>query len=96
MAKKFGAIEFEVTTDLSKLPQRAASALSVIEDKARVGATFNVLAYVGKQVVKGINYWFIAEETLSTADFEKHIVLIAVNEFQDNFAISKSSIIRIV
>lgn len=96
MAKKFGAIEFEVTADLKKLPQKAASALAVIEDKTRVGATFKVLVYVGKQLVNGTNYVFVAEETLSTANFDKHIVLISVNEKDGKFEIAKSSIIRII
>ena len=96
MAKKFGAIDFETTTDLSKLPQKAASALSVLEDNTRVGAKFKALAYVGKQTVNGVNYVFIAEETLMTADFEKHIVLVSVNEKQDKFTFANSSIIRII
>lgn len=95
MAKIVGGIELNVTTDLNKLPQKAASSLSLIEDKERVGATFKCLVYVGKQVVRGTNYWFIAEETRMTANMDKHIVTIAVNEFEGKYEIVKSSIIDI-
>ncbi|MBQ9486826.1 MAG: hypothetical protein IJU91_03355 [Selenomonadaceae bacterium] len=95
MSKLFGEIEISATTDLTKLPQKAASSLAVIEDKERVGARFKCLAYVGKQVVRGTNYWFIAEETMMTAGMTKHIVAIAVNEYQGEYEIVKSSIIPI-
>lgn len=95
MAKMVGGIEFKIITDLTKLPQSVASAMSELENKDRVGATFKPLVYVGSQVVRGINYWFIAEETLITANFDKRVVTIAVNEFGGEYEIVKSSIVPI-
>lgn len=91
-----GKINFNIITDLTKLPQKVASAMSEIENPEVVGASYKVLMYVGEQLVRGMNYWFIAEQTLTTRDFEKHLVLIAVNEFENKFEIIRPSIVRIV
>ena len=91
-----GKIKFNFITDLSKLPQKVASAMSEIESPALVGANYNPLMYVGDQLVRGTNYWFIAEQTLTTREFDKHLVLIAVNEFENKFEIVPSSIMRIL
>ena len=80
-----GAIEFNIITDLTKLPQKVASAASAIETAELTGASYKPLMYVGTQVVRGVNHWFICEQTLVTARPEKHIVKLAVNEFQGNF-----------
>ena len=43
-------------------------------------------------MAKGTNYWFIAEQTLVTNPPVKHIVTIAINEFNGVYAILPSSI----
>ena len=91
-----GKINFNIITDLTKLPQKVASAMSEIENPEVVGASYKAVMYVGDQLVRGINYWFIAEQTLTTRDFDKHLVLIAVNEFENKFEIIRPSIVRIV
>ena len=83
--KMTGAIEFNIITDMTKLPQKAASAASAIETAELTGASYKPIMYVGTQVVRGVNYWFICEQTLVTARPEKHIVKLAVNEFQGKF-----------
>lgn len=85
--KMTGAIEFNIITDMTKLPQKAASAASAIETAELTGASYKPIMYVGTQVVRGVNYWFICEQTLVTARPEKHIVKLAVNEFQGKFEI---------
>lgn len=89
-----GSIKFENITDLTKLPQKPATALSVLESPI-AGAGYKGLMYVGKQVVKGVNYWFIAEQTLILKEPEKHIVKIAVNDFKGKMQIAAGSIERI-
>lgn len=66
-----------------KLPQRAASAFSVVS--GLTGASYKPVAYVGTQVVKGVNHIFIAEQTLVLAQPERHIVLVTVNEFDSEY-----------
>lgn len=89
-----GSIKFENITDLTKLPQKPATALSVLESPI-AGAGYKGLMYVGKQTVKGVNYWFIAEQTLILKEPEKHIVKIAVNDFKGKMKIAAGSIERI-
>ena len=91
-----GKINFNFITDLSKVPQRVATAMAEIESPSLVGASYVPLMYIGEQIVRGKNYWFIAEQTLTTRDFDKHLVLIAVNDFEDKFEIVNSSIVRII
>ena len=92
MAGKTGAIEYDVITDMTKLPQRIASAASAIENAGLVGASYKPIAYIGAQPVRGVNYCFFAEQTLITNPPKKSIVEIKVNEFQGNFEIVRDSI----
>ncbi len=91
-----GKINLNVITDLTKLPQKQASAMATIENPELVGASYKPIMYIGDQIVRGINYWFIVEQTLTTRDFDKHLVLVAVNEFEGEFEIVKSSIVKII
>ena len=75
-----GGIQLEDFKGIDKMPQKAASAWVAVEGGI-VGAGYKPLLYVGSQLVKGINHWFIAEQTLILAQPERHIVKIAVNEF---------------
>lgn len=87
-----GKIEFEEFAGLTDMPQRAASAWSAMETGGLVGASYKPLLYVGTQIVKGVNHWFIAEQTLVTNPPVKHIVAIAINEFNGVYAIVPGSI----
>ena len=87
-----GAIEFAKFEGLKNLPQKAASALSAIEGMKLVGASYEPIAYIGEQSVRGTNHWFIALMTLFTAKTEKRIVTIAVNEFNGTYTVVPTSI----
>lgn len=86
-----GAIQFEQFEGLTKMPQEYASAWSAVET-GLCGASFKPLLCVGKQVTKGTNYWFIAEETLVTNPPVKHIATIAINLFNGVYTIVPGSI----
>lgn len=89
-----GALEFEIHDCTNgQMPQKYASAWTAVE--GIVGASYKPLMTVAKQQSKGTNYWFIAEQTLITATPEKHIVTIAINEFDGNYTIVNGSIVRI-
>ena len=90
-----GAIQFENFEGLTKMPQKAASAWSAVNN-GLVGASYKPLIFIGTQVAKGTNYWFIAEQTLTTNPPVKHIVTIAINEFNGVFAVVPNSIDVIV
>lgn len=79
---KLGGIQLANFQPLTNPPQKAASAISALP--ALVGSTITPILYVGEQVVDGMNYWFIAEETLVTVDGTRRLILFAVNEQIDD------------
>lgn len=88
----FGKIEFADFADLTHPPQKVASACSALETAGLCGANYRPLIYIGEQVAKGTNYWFIAEQTMVTATPVRRIVTIAINEFNGIYAVVPSSI----
>lgn len=85
-----GKIELENFTGLTSMPQDAATAWSAVGNL--VGATYKPLLFVGKQVAKGTNYHFIAEETLVTLEPIRRLVKLYVNEFNGVFGVAPHSI----
>ena len=90
----FGAIEFEEFAGLKKMPQKAATAWDAVEKL--VGAKYLPLLYLGKQLVNGVNHYFIAEQTMMTASPEINIVLLCVNESGGKFVVIPHSIRKIL
>lgn len=77
----FGKINYAEFTPLTGMPQDVATAwYGGVKDL--VGAEYQPLLYLGNQVVKGTNYFFIAEETLITHPPIKRVVKVVINEFQ--------------
>ena len=90
----FGQIELEKFTGLTKMPQKAASAWSAV-DKL-IGAKYLPLIYLGSQLVHGVNHYFIAEQTLMTADKERNIVVLCVNESGGKYIVVPHSVQKII
>lgn len=90
----FGEIELENFKGLSQMPQKAASAWGAVEKL--IGAKYVPLIYLGKQVVKGVNYYFIAEQTLQTAEKERGVVVLCVNETGGKFIVVPHSVQKII
>lgn len=89
-----GKIEYENFKGLTTMPQSAASAWGAVEKL--IGAKYIPLVYVGKQIVKGVNHYFIAEQILSVSGEEKAIVSLCVNEFQGKFVVVPDSITKVL
>lgn len=87
MSKKFGGIElgeafggYEILNiPVNTLPQDVASAMGAVNSTPLLGATYNPIWYVGKQLVNGTNYFFIAEDIRSTKNKDKSIVGLIIN-----------------
>lgn len=90
----FGQIQYENFKGLTQMPQKAASAWGAVEKL--IGAKYLPLVYVGSQVVKGVNYYFIAKQTLMTADREENIVALCVNEFNGKYIVVPHSVQKIL
>ena len=88
-----GAIELLPFKGLTEMPQGFASAWDGV--KKLTGASYKAIVCAAKQQAKGTNYWFVAEQTLSTKDFERHLVILAINEFEGNYEYVNGSIVRI-
>lgn len=85
-----GAIQLENFKGLTKMPQKAASAWAALD--GLVGCHYVPLLYLGEQVVKGTNYWFIAERSTVTLEPKRNVVLMAINEFQGEYKINAQPI----
>lgn len=86
-----GEIKLENFEGLKNMPQKAASAWSAVENGI-TGVKYKPLLYSATQEVRGINHFFIAEQTLITATPERRLVKIAINEFNGAYAIIPTSI----
>ena len=78
-----GKIQFENFAGLHSMPQDYASAWTATGEL--VGASYKPLLTLGKQVVKGTNYYYLAEQTLITNPPLRRIVLVVVNEFAGKY-----------
>ena len=78
----FGKLNLEEFTGLTSMPQRAASAWSGFESAGLVGASYKPLLFYATQLVKGVNYYFIAEQTLTTHPIIRRVVKLVINEFE--------------
>ena len=87
----FGKIELEEFAGLTSMPQKAASAWSGAID-GLVGASYKPLLYLGKQVVKGVDHFFVAEQTLITNPPVRRIVMLVINEFNGKYELVPESI----
>lgn len=78
LGKTFGGYEI-INKHADKLPQDLASAIGIVNSNPLLGATYNPLWLWGKQVVNGVNYFFIAEDIRTTKNKDKSIVGLIIN-----------------
>ena len=82
-----GSIEVLEQKELTAMPQSAANAWGVAMNSL-VGANYKPMAYVGTQIVKGVNHVFLAEQTMMTVHFDRHIVIVTINEFDGKYCLT--------
>ena len=78
LGKNFGGYEI-INKPSDQIPQDVASAIGVVNSTPLLGATYIPLWLWGKQVVNGVNYFFIAEDIRTTKDKDKSIVGLIIN-----------------
>ena len=76
--KSFGGYEI-INQSAATLPQDLASAIGNVNSNPILGATYNPLWLWGKQLVNGVNYFFIAEDIRTTKNKDKSIVGLIIN-----------------
>lgn len=67
------------------LPQKVQSAFTAVTGEL-VGADYQPVLYVGRQIVNGTNYCVFAIQTLVTAKPEKRLVKMIIHEAIDGAA----------
>lgn len=86
---------WEVNVTLGEaLPEKVATGFSKLEDM--VGAEYTPIAYLGSQVVNGINHAVLAEQLLITGKDTKNIVLVILNEKPGEMSADVVSIERVL
>lgn len=85
----FGTFQLE-QFKACELSQEAASAWSAVENLVGVG--YKPLLYVGKQVAKGTDYVFIAEQNILSNPPVRRVINFTINEFQGKYELVEESI----
>lgn len=76
---------WNVDIQVGALPQKIASAFGNLE---LVGAEYSPIAYLGSQVVNGVNHAVLAEQLLTVGKDVKNIVLMIFNEKGNDVTLS--------
>jgi len=75
-------------------PEKVATAIGLLN--TLVGAEYTPIAYLGEQVVNGINHAVLAEQTLLNGKDTKNLVIMVFNEKPGSMDVSLASINTIV
>lgn len=70
--------KWEVNVSVDGVPQNVATAIGKLCDL--MGATYKPIAYLGSQLVNGVNHAVLAEQELVLAKPQKNIVIVIFNE----------------
>lgn len=76
------------------MPQLIATAVGKLSEQL-VGAEYTPIAYLGSQVVNGINHAVLAEQTVITGKDTKNIVVLIFNEKQHPDELSEVTLVNI-
>lgn len=86
----FGGLQFEDFKGLDTMPQDVATAWHGAESNW-TGTKITPIKFLARQVSKGTNFWFFAQEETTTATPEKKLVFCAINGFNGRYAFIPSS-----
>lgn len=87
-----GGNEVQEQREMTDFTQEAATAWSTIDGELNhhdmVGApVYKPVAFLTKQLVRGMNYKFLVERTHLTATLSRRLYIITVNEFAGNWTV---------
>ena len=91
----FGKIQLENFNGITQMPQDVASAWHDAFD-GLVGVGYKPLVYLGKQIVNGVNYYFVAEQTFMTNPVYRRVVCLAINANDNDVTLIDESIREII
>ena len=70
---------WEVNVILGGMPEKVATAIGQLNEQI-VGAEYTPIAYIGSQLVNGVNHAVLAEQLVLTGKDTKNVVLLIFNE----------------
>lgn len=85
---------WKINVDVNGMPEKVATAVGKLNEL--VGAEYAPIAYLGSQVVHGINHAVLAEQTLICGKDVKNVVLVIFNEQANAIDLTLVSIERVV
>ena len=77
---------WNVDVAVGKMPEKVATAFYDVFSKF-LGAEYTPIAYLGEQVVNGLNHAILAEQLLTTGRDTKNVVIIVLNEKEEAFSL---------
>ena len=77
---------WDIAVEIGKMPQKVASAVTELNEKI-VGAEYEPIAYIGSQVVNGVNHAVLAKQIVVTGRDNENIVVLIFNEKNDGVAL---------
>ena len=80
-----GSWDIKIAVDA--MPQKVATAFCELTGSL-CGAEYTPIAYLGSQVVHGVNHAILAEQLLITGKDTKNVVIIILNEREEKFTIA--------
>ena len=86
---------WEVKVNTNGMPQKVATAFAKLAETL-IGAYYELIAYIGSQVVNGVNHAVLAKQTILTGKDTKNIVVIIFNEKPNEMEATLVSIERVV
>lgn len=91
----FGKINLVNFSGVTEMPQEVATAWhDAFADY--VGVSYKPLLYLGEQVVRGVNYYFVAEQTFMTNPPFRRVVLLAINANDNDVELIEDSVKEIL
>ena len=86
---------WEVKVAVDAMPQKVATAVGELADQL-IGAEYTPIAYLGSQVVNGINHAVLAEQTIITGKDTKNVVILIFNEKPNEMKATLVNIERVI
>ena len=83
-----GQIKLVEFKSLETMPQAYQTAWDSVEWYKLTGANYKPVLVAGEQVVHGMNYYFLAEQTIMNGTCDRHLVLIAINECDGQYLLN--------
>ena len=81
---------------LESMPQKYQSAWDGVEWEKFTGAKYEPILCAGEQLVHGMKYFFIAQQTFSDEEQTRHLVRLAVVNIDGEYLLSTKDFLEIL